>query len=137
MAPVGSIGAMANNPDGEALLAARTAAEDVLKELNPRLYKDVECWYDKELYGGLYGHGGLERFPVGHLPAIRNLLRARAAVYRAQRTGAIAPEGEHVYDSEVGNEQMAQTVEACLEALGQGPELPPGRHWDDFSPKWL
>jgi hypothetical protein len=96
----------------------------------------VDHWYDKELYGGLYGHGGAENLPVEHLPEVRKLLRARAAVYRGQKSGAITDDHGSIYDSEVGNEQMAQAIDACLVALGHGPRLPPGRAWDEFLPKW-
>ena len=67
------------------------------------------------------------------------LLRARAAVYRGQKSGAIRADGSlpdgSVYDSETGNEQMAQTIDACLEAVGEGTELPELQHWDDFIPQ--
>lgn len=127
---------MPNTPGGEALLAEKRAAEDALRRLDRKRYEKVEHWLDSELYGGLYGHGGVERVPVAHLAAIRRLLRARAAVYRGWKSGAITQDGGHAYDSEIGNEQMAQTVDACLKALGDGPTLPPDRHWDEFMPKW-
>jgi hypothetical protein len=127
---------MAHTPAGESLLRTKRDAEDALRRLDPKIYEKVEHWLDKELYGGLYGHGGCDRLPAAHLPEIRNLLRARVDVYRGRKSGAVAEDDGSTYDGEVGNEQMAQTIEACLKALGEGPRLPPGRRWDDFLPEW-
>ncbi len=128
---------MENTAEGETLLAKRRAAEDALRSLDSRLYDRVEHWCDKELYGGLFGHSGAELLPIQHLPAIKDLLRARAAVYRGRKSGAITHDrGSTAYDSEVGNEQMAQTIDACLEALGEGPIVPPGKAWHEFLPDW-
>lgn len=67
------------------------------------------------------------------------ILRARAAVYRGRKSGAITFDSRrrdgYVYDSETGNEQMARTIDKCLEVLGEGPELPELEHWNDFIPE--
>ncbi len=127
---------MSNTPNGELLLAARREAEEALRRLDPVRYSQVEHWLDRELYGGLYGHGGVDTIPLEHLPEVKQLLRARSAVYRAQKSGAIRIHAGHSYDSEAGNERMAQAIESCLEYLGDAPVLPPGKPWDNFWPTW-
>ncbi len=129
---------MKNTPQGEELLAARRAAENALKKLDPDAYEIVEHWLDQELYGGLFGHGGVSRLSAGHKVEIMNLLIARAAVYRGMKSGQIADDGRgRTYNSEVGNEQMAQAIEVCLEFLGEDSQLPSesGKRWDDFTPE--
>jgi hypothetical protein len=127
---------MPNTQAGEALLATRRVAEEALKKLNPKRYETLEQWYDRELYGGLYGHGGVEKLPASHLPQIRQVLRARAAVYRGRRRGDVVYDGGDTFGAEIGNEKMAQAIDACLVALGEGPTLPPdgGHTWHDFWP---
>src|SRR6187399_2960012 len=129
---------MANTIQGERLLAELRAAEAALALLDPIEYARVGHWLDKELFGALYGHGGGNKVPGQHLPQIRAVLRARAAAHRGRKNGAIAPDGEWNYDAEVGNEQMAQAIDACVAWLGEGDTPPVGRapSWDDFWPKW-
>lgn len=126
-----------NSPKGEALLAERSRAEDALRELDPKRYERVEHWLDKELYRSLYDTAGLKGAPE-HKAPVMDLLRARADVYRGRKSGAIVSDPRErdssVYDAETGNEQMAQTIDACLFALGDGSDLPELQHWDDFMP---
>lgn len=126
-----------NTSAGDALLAERLDAERALIDVDSDLYSQVEHWLDSELYGGLFGHGGVKRIPLGHKPLILRVLRARAAVYRGRRFGFVVVDRGRTYDSEVGNEQMAQTIDNCLEYLGAGESLPDERgcHWDKFMPE--
>jgi len=118
------------------LIARLTAAEDELRSLAPPLYLGLEDWLDSELYGGLYGAGGVDRLPIEHLPAIRELLRVRADVHRARKVGTLGEFRGTRYDSERGTEFMAQAIDGCLDYLGSGPALPEYKRWDDFLPKW-
>jgi len=100
------------------------------------MYVSIEQWFDKELYRGLYGTAVVEQIPPSHRDAILELLSARAALYRALARGAADPQRSPEYTGEVGNERMAQAIDACLKDLGTGPNLPPIRHWDEFWPGW-
>lgn len=128
---------MGNTRRGEGFLAKRLAAEDALRVLDPEGYRTIEHWHDKELYGGFFGHGGQTKIPASHKSAIMRLLRARAAVYRGRKTGHIVDDRGQNYDSEVGNEMMAQAIDNCLEWLGDGSGLPRDNQkgWDDFLPE--
>ncbi len=130
---------MTNSDEGNRLIAERDAAEARLARLDPAAYDRVGNWFDKELYGGLFGHGGGPRLPPEHKSAITAVLRARAAVYRGQKTGTITVDRGRTYDSEVGNEMMAQAIDNCLDWLGDGADLPEGdgRRWDSFLPDGL
>lgn len=123
-------------PKGEDIANQLITAEKGLKAIDPVRYREVEQWYDKELYGALYGAGGVDLSPISHLPAIRDLLQARAAMRRAQARGTITAFRGESYDSEVGNERMAQAIDACMAHLGTGTTLPPFKSWEELFPTW-
>ena len=123
---------MASDPAHETV----RAAEERLRSLDAKLYSSIEHGLDKELYRAVYGSVGVSRIPAQHRPALIDLLAARATLYRALKRGSAIPARSPEYDGEVGNEKMAQAIDACLGYLGEARELPPMKHWDEFYPTW-
>jgi hypothetical protein len=126
---------MVNSERGEQIIRQLLDAEDAVRALERERLSDIERWHDKEVYNYIRGRGE-PRLPTHDTARLlARLLTARAALYRAQKNGEVREFRGEVFDGELGNEQMAQTIEAAVNALGEGWPPPDVPSWNELIPE--
>jgi hypothetical protein len=111
---------------------ARVEAE--LRALDPERYKSVDKWYDRELYGCLWGISGVQRSPAAHAPALVAVLTARRDVYESLATEVIQPMRHYERGRPATWRWHAEVVDNALRHLGDGTTLPVHAEWESFFP---